>query len=94
MVGRGTVRGGLHVVRQLLQVGLLLGQLLLELLELLLLTLADREVLAGALAPLEGVTVEGVGVSACAWLCEGLLGSDRSSRDGSGAVYAHDGAGA
>ncbi len=53
--------GGLHVVRQLLQVGLLLGQLLLELLELLLLALADREVLAGALAPLEGVAVEGVG---------------------------------
>ncbi len=64
MVGRGTSsEGGLHVVRQLLQVGLLLGQLLLELLELLLLALADREVLAGALAPLEGVAVEGVGVS-------------------------------
>ena len=63
MVGRGTVRGGVHVVRQLLQVGLLLGQLLLELLELLLLALADREVLAGALASLEGVAVEGVVVS-------------------------------
>jgi hypothetical protein len=45
------------VVRELLQVGLLLGQLLLELHELLLLALADRVVLAGALAPLKGVTV-------------------------------------
>jgi hypothetical protein len=47
------------VVGQLLQVGLLLGQLLLEVAELLLLALADREVLAGALAFLEGVTVGG-----------------------------------
>lgn len=47
------------MVRQLLQVGLLLGELLLELLELLLLALADGKVLAGALAPLEGVAVGG-----------------------------------
>jgi hypothetical protein len=47
-----------HVVRQLLQVGLLLGQLLLELAQLLLLALADRVLLAGALASLEGVAVE------------------------------------
>jgi hypothetical protein len=45
------------VVRQLLDVGLLLGELLAQLLELLLLALADRVVLAGALAPLEGVAV-------------------------------------
>ena len=83
------------MVRQLLQVGLLLGQLLLELLELLLLALANREVLAGALAPLEGVAVKGVGVSfGCYWLCEGLVVGDGSSRDGSGAVYAHENAGA
>jgi hypothetical protein len=43
------------VVRQLLDVGLLLGELLAQLLELLLLALADRVVLTGALAPLEGV---------------------------------------
>lgn len=49
--------GGLHVVRELLEVGLLLGELLLELPELLLLALADRKVLAGALPPLEGITV-------------------------------------
>lgn len=46
------------MVRELLDVGLLLGELLLELLELLLLALADRKVLLGALAALEGVTVE------------------------------------
>jgi H+/Cl- antiporter ClcA len=44
------------VVRQLLDVGLLLGELLAQLLELLLLALADRVVLLGALASLEGVT--------------------------------------
>ena len=47
------------MVRQLLQVGLLLGQLLLELAQLLLLALADRVLLAGALASLEGVAVGG-----------------------------------
>jgi len=45
------------VVGQLLEVSLLLGELLPELPELLLLALADGEVLAGALAPLEGVAV-------------------------------------
>lgn len=53
------IEGILHVVGQLLQVGLLLSQLLLELHELLLLALPNREVLAGTLAPLEGVAVEG-----------------------------------
>jgi hypothetical protein len=52
-------RQRLHVVRELLQVDLLLGELLLELLELLLLALADRKVLASTLPPLEGVTVPG-----------------------------------
>ncbi len=47
------------MVRELLQVDLLLGELLLELLELLLLALADRKVLASTLPPLEGVTVTG-----------------------------------
>lgn len=52
-------RGGrvLHMVRQLLDVGLLLGELLAQLLELLLLALADGVVLAGALASLEGVAM-------------------------------------
>jgi hypothetical protein len=50
-------RDGLHVVRQLLDVSLLLGELLAQLLKLLLLALADRVVLAGALASLEGVAV-------------------------------------
>jgi hypothetical protein len=45
------------VVRQLLEVGLLLVQLLLELEEPLLLALTDGVVLAGALAALEGVSV-------------------------------------
>lgn len=55
---RGRRIQNVHVVRELLQVSLLLGQLLLELLELLLLALADRIVLAGALALLEGVPVQ------------------------------------
>jgi hypothetical protein len=64
-------KGALHVVRQLLDVGLLLGELLAQLLELLLLALADRVVLAGALAPLEGVSVGGC-VSFRLGLCCGL----------------------
>lgn len=56
-MGEGTKN--IHVVGELLQVGLLLGQLLLELHELLLLALADRKVLAGALAFLEGVAASG-----------------------------------
>lgn len=43
------------MVRELLQVRLLLGQLLLELEELFLLTQADGVVLVGLLALLEGV---------------------------------------
>lgn len=46
-----------HVVLELLQVSLLLGQLLLELQQLLLLTQADREIFIGLLALLEGVTI-------------------------------------
>lgn len=46
-----------HVVGQLLEVRLLLGELLLELEEPLLLALADGVVLAGALTALEGVAV-------------------------------------
>jgi hypothetical protein len=46
-----------HVVRQLLEVGLLLVQLLLELEEPLLLALANGVVLVGALAALEGISV-------------------------------------
>jgi len=45
------------MVRQLLEVGLLLVQLLPELEEPLLLALADGVVLVGALAALEGVSV-------------------------------------
>lgn len=47
--------GDVHVIRELLQMRLLLGQLLLELQKLLLLTLADGVVLVGLLALLEGV---------------------------------------
>lgn len=46
----------IHVVLELLQVGLLLAELLLELQKLLLLALADRIVLIGLLALLEGIT--------------------------------------
>ena len=53
--------------RQLLQVGLLLGHLLLNFQQLLLLTLLDGEVLGGTLTSLEGISVcfarEGVRVS-------------------------------
>jgi hypothetical protein len=45
------------VLGQALEVLLLLGKLLLELEELLLLALADGKVLASTLAPLEGVSV-------------------------------------
>ncbi len=45
-----------HVTGQLRQMGLLLGQLLLELHELLLLALPDGPVLGGPLALLEGIT--------------------------------------
>ena len=45
------------MVRELLEVGLLLPKLLLESHELLLLALADGVILLGALAALEGVTV-------------------------------------
>lgn len=48
-----------HVVRKALEVVLLLGELLLELEELLLLALTDGVVLAGTLAALESVTVCG-----------------------------------
>lgn len=44
------------MVGEALEVLLLLGNLLLELAELLILTLADGQVLAGALPALEGVT--------------------------------------
>lgn len=44
-----------HVIRELLQVRLLLGQLLLELQQLFLLALADGVVLVGLLALLEGI---------------------------------------
>lgn len=47
--------GDVHVIRELLQMRLLLGQLLLELQKLLLLTLADGVVLVGLLALLERV---------------------------------------
>jgi hypothetical protein len=50
--------GHIHVIRQLLQVSMLLGQLLLQLQELLLLALPNSVVLAGALSSLEGVTVK------------------------------------
>lgn len=46
-----------HVVLELLQVSLLLGQLLLQFQQLLLLTLADRIVFVGLLALLEGITI-------------------------------------
>lgn len=52
-VGEGV--GDVHVVRELLQVRLLLGQLLLQLEELFLLALADGVVLVGLLALLERV---------------------------------------
>jgi len=55
-----------HVVRKLLKVRLLLGQLALELEQLLLLALPDGVVLAGALAPLEGVAGDRAGMSAVA----------------------------
>lgn len=54
-VAAGGGVGDVHVIRELLQVRLLLGQLLLELQKLLLLTLADGVVLVGLLALLEGV---------------------------------------
>ena len=50
-----------HVVRQLLEVLLLLGEAGLELDKLLLLALPDGVVLAGALALLEGVSVFRIG---------------------------------
>lgn len=46
-----------NVVRELLDVGLLLSELLAERLELLLLNLPDGKVLVGALAALEGVAL-------------------------------------
>lgn len=46
-----------HVILKHFQVSLLLSELLLELQELFLLTLADRIVFVGLLALLEGVTV-------------------------------------
>ena len=49
---------------QLLQVVLLLSELLLELDQLLALALADREVLAGPLAPLESVAARKPGLLA------------------------------
>lgn len=49
--------GNVHVIAECLEVLLLLGKLLLELEELLLLTLADGVVLAGLLALLESVAV-------------------------------------
>lgn len=61
------------MVGQLLEVNLLLGELLLELNELLLLTLADGVVLLGLLTALESITVQGkVFVSTLIsgkWLC-------------------------
>lgn len=45
------------MVRELLEVGLLLAELLLESHELLLLALADGVILLGALAALEGVAI-------------------------------------
>lgn len=51
--------GGLHVLAQSLEVRLLLGELLLELEQLLLLALLDGVVLVGLLAPLEGVATPG-----------------------------------
>lgn len=48
---------GAHVFRELLEVSLLLGQLLLELEKLLLLTPPDNEVFVGFLALLECVSV-------------------------------------
>lgn len=58
MIWPGTGGGDpLHVVRQLLEVLLLVGNLLLELQELLLLALAYGPILAGLLALLEGVAV-------------------------------------
>lgn len=53
----------LHVVGQLLEVVLLLAELLAQLKELLLLALADREILVGLFALLEGITVLGFFVS-------------------------------
>jgi flagellar biosynthesis protein FliR len=46
-----------HVLAKLLQMSLLLVKLLLQLQELLLLTLLDGEILVGLLAALEGITV-------------------------------------
>jgi hypothetical protein len=46
-----------HVVRESLDVSLLLGKLLLKLHELLLLAHADGQILVGALPPLESVSV-------------------------------------
>lgn len=52
------------MLRQALEVLLLLGKLLAELNELLLLTLADSEILTSTLASLEGISaVEGVSVA-------------------------------
>lgn len=47
------------MVRQLLEVSLLLSKLLLKLKELLLLALADCQILGGLFALLEGVTATG-----------------------------------
>ena len=57
--GRRKKRNGVdkHVVRELLQVLLLLLELLLQFQQLLLLALLDGVVLGGALAALEGITV-------------------------------------
>lgn len=58
---RGLLRMGcfnIHVVLEHLQVSLLLSELLLELQELFLLTLANRIVFVGLLALLEGVTID------------------------------------
>lgn len=80
-VAAGGGVGDVHVIRELLQVRLLLGQLLLELQKLLLLTQADGVVLVGLLALLEGVAKstrrQGLAVSlllvllvlcACVWV--------------------------
>lgn len=59
----GLLGKDIHVLREAVEVLLLLGELLPELEELFLLTLADSVVLGGALAALEGIAVKIVSLS-------------------------------
>lgn len=71
------------VVGEALEVLLLLGNLLLELAELLILTLADGQVLAGALPALEGVTLAaGLGRSSSVAFAHGSTSGGKGSSEG------------